>query len=67
MILPDTNVISELMRPNPSSVVVNWFGNRSASSFYISVITELGLRYGIAKLSPGQRQRELAGELEKML
>jgi hypothetical protein len=40
MILLDTNVISELMRAEPSPAVLAWFGAHDAADLFISVVTE---------------------------
>lgn len=67
MILLDTNVISELMRPAPSVTVENWIGAQPAASLFIAAITEAELRYGLALLPEGQRQRHLIFQAEAML
>lgn len=66
MILLDTNVISELMRPAPSAAVENWVGNQPAASLFIAAVTEAELRYGLALLPEGQRQRHLSLQAEAM-
>jgi len=67
MILLDTNVLSELMRPAPSSVVERWMSDQPATSLFISTITEAELRYGLALLPDGHRRRQLAAQAEAML
>ena len=67
MILLDTNVLSELMRPAPSSVVERWMGDQPAASLFISTITEAELRYGLALLPDSHRRRQLASQAEAML
>ena len=67
MILLDTNVISELMRPVPSSVVESWMTGQPTASLFISAITEAELRYGLALLPEGQRRRNLLSQMEAML
>ena len=61
MILLDTNVLSELMRPAPSVAVENWIGRQPVASIFISAITEAELRYGVA------RQVQLLAKIEAML
>jgi len=39
MIVVDTNVLSEVMRPIPSDQVVRWMAARSASSLFTTTIT----------------------------
>lgn len=67
MILLDTNVISELMRGDPSPTVLAWFGSHAAAELYISAITEAELRAGIAFLATGQRRDRLQSALEGMI
>jgi toxin FitB len=67
MILLDTNVVSELMRPEPSPVVDNWVSARPAAGMFISAVTEAELRYGLALLPDGQRRRRLLAQAEAML
>jgi hypothetical protein len=40
MILLDTNILSELMRPAPEAVVERWLADQPAASVFISAITE---------------------------
>jgi toxin FitB len=56
MIVLDTNVLSELMRPRPSDVVVAWFGTRPANGIYLTSITLAEILYGIALLPAGKRR-----------
>lgn len=67
MILLDTNVISELMRPAPEPMVEQWLASLPAASVFISTITEAELRYGVALLPSGKRRATLAAEIEDML
>jgi toxin FitB len=67
MILLDTNVLSELMRPTPSAAVEKWMSRQPATGFFISAITEAELRYGLALLPKGRRQKQLVAAAEAML
>lgn len=67
MILLDTNVLSELMRPVPSAAVESWMGRRPAASMFISAITEAELRYGLALLPESRRRNQLIAQVEAML
>lgn len=46
MVLIDTNVISELMRPDPSPVVLAWFGRQDAMALHLSAVSEAEVRRG---------------------
>jgi predicted nucleic acid-binding protein len=67
MILLDTNVLSELMRPAPEKIVERWLASQPDASLFISAITEAELRYGAALLPPGKRRTTLASLIEAML
>lgn len=67
MILLDTNVLSELMRPAPAPAVETWVSAQPAASIFISAITEAELRYGLALLPDGQRRRRLLVQAQAML
>lgn len=67
MILLDTNILSELMRPAPEASVEQWLADQPAASVFISAITEAELRYGLALMPPGKRRSALAVEIGDML
>ena len=67
MILLDTNILSELMRPTPEAAVEQWLAGQPAASVFISAITEAELRYGLALMPSGKRRSALAVEIENML
>ena len=54
MILLDTNVISELMRPEPAIQFLSWFGNNSTERLVLSSIAEAELLRGITILPEGR-------------
>ncbi|MDQ6752219.1 MAG: type II toxin-antitoxin system VapC family toxin [Actinomycetota bacterium] len=56
MIIVDTNVVSELMKPSPSSTVVDWVRNHGARELYTTSITLAEIRYGIERLDAGRRK-----------
>ena len=56
MIILDTNVISELMRPEPSPRVLGWIGKQRAIELFTTSISEAEIFYGIEILSRGKRR-----------
>ena len=62
MILLDTNVISELIKPSPDANVTRWY-LVNASQCWISSITIAESAYGIAKLDPGKKRAMLMTQL----
>lgn len=59
MIIVDTNVASELMRPAPSPVVAAWVRAHSATELYTTAITLAEIGYGIERLPHGRRKEAL--------
>jgi len=52
----DTNVVSELMRPEPSRAVEHWVSIQPADSLYITSITQAEILHGILLLPKGKRR-----------
>ena len=67
MIVLDTNIVSELIRPRPNPSVVDWVARQPGTSLFISAITEAELRYGVEILPAGHRRERLAAEIESTL
>ena len=66
MIILDTNVISELMRPKPSPRVVAWAAKQPAAEFFTTSITEAEIFYGIELLTKSKRRKALLAAAEAM-
>jgi predicted nucleic acid-binding protein len=60
MIVLDTNVISELMRPVPHPVVLAWIAEQPRATVYTTSVNQAEILYGIEALSDGRRRRALA-------
>jgi predicted nucleic acid-binding protein len=66
VIILDTNVISELMRPQPHPAVFAWVGAQARGSLYTTSVTEAELFYGIHAMPEGQRRNGLAVAAEAL-
>ena len=66
MIVLDTNVLSELMRPRPSAEVVRWVDVQPATQLFTSAITEAEVFYGIELLPKSRRRENLLAAAEAM-
>jgi hypothetical protein len=66
MILLDTNVVSELMRPAPQPRVLEWLDARPAGDVWISAVTVGEIRLGIDLLPEGRRRARLAALADEM-
>ena len=53
MIVLDTNVISEAMKPLPHPAVRAWLNDQAAETLYLSSVTLAELLFGIAALPAG--------------
>lgn len=58
-IILDTNVLSELMRPQPEPSVMDWFAARPGAVFYTTAIVQAEIMLGIALLPAGKRREAL--------
>lgn len=63
----DTNVLSELVRPRPSTAVVDWVDGQDADQLVITSLTAAEIRAGVALLEKGRRQRDIERQIEKLL
>jgi toxin FitB len=59
MIILDTNVVSELMRPEPDVGVRQWVSGRRADELATTAITVAEIRHGIERLPDGRRKEGL--------
>ena len=60
MILLDTNVVSEVMKPQPSPAVLDWLDEQVAETLYLSSITLAEVLFGIEAMPAGRRKNALA-------
>jgi toxin FitB len=67
MIVLDTNVVSEAMKPNPNPVVQAWLDEQAAETLYLSSVTLAELLFGISSLSAGRRKNALTQTLDGLL
>jgi predicted nucleic acid-binding protein len=66
VIVLDTNVISELVRPEPDRRVLSWLNPLPWAEVYLTAITAAELRYGVARLPDGNRKTELAEGVRRL-
>jgi len=59
MILLDTNIISELMRPKPNVAVIEWLDEQFSDELFLSAIVKAEIEMGIAILDNGKRKQAL--------
>lgn len=66
MIILDTNVVSELMRPAPAGQVVDWVASQPAASLYTTSITQAEILHGLMLLPRGRRRTSLEAAASSM-
>jgi predicted nucleic acid-binding protein len=59
MIVVDTNVLSEVMKPVPSVAVLRWMAARPAASLFTTTITLGEVLYGLEIVPHGKRRTAL--------
>ena len=67
MIVLDTNVVSEVMRPAPEPAVVAWLNRQDIQTLHLTAVSLAELRFGIARLEEGRTRADLAARLDLML
>jgi predicted nucleic acid-binding protein len=67
MIVLDTNVVSEVMRPAPAPEVLRWFAVQPASGVFITTITQAEILYGLEVMPKGKRRTHLQFAIEAIL
>ena len=64
MIVLDTNVISEPLRPAPDTNVLAWLDAQDIDTLYLTTISIAELVYGMAIMPEGKRRQELQAALQ---
>lgn len=67
MIILDTNLISEPLRPDPEPRVVAWIDAQPPETLYLTAISAAELRAGVALLPAGKRRSILQDSLEQTI
>jgi predicted nucleic acid-binding protein len=67
MILLDTNIVSEVMRPSPADGVLRWLDDQETEDLYLSAITIAEISFGIRVLPDGRRRSTIAESFEEFV
>ncbi|WP_053764487.1 type II toxin-antitoxin system VapC family toxin [Leptospirillum ferriphilum] len=67
MIVLDTNVVSEAMKPEPQASVQAWLDRQTSETLYLSSVTIAELLFGIRSLPAGRRRKILDETLDGLL
>jgi predicted nucleic acid-binding protein len=66
MIILDTNVVSETLKPQPDSKVLAWLDNQTFETLYLTSITVAELLFGVAVLPEGKRKQQLSSAIDEI-
>lgn len=66
MIVLDTNVLSEAMRPKPDASVARWLEAAPPASLFTTAISEAELLHGAGLLAAGRRRQALEQALRQL-
>jgi predicted nucleic acid-binding protein len=66
MILLDTNVVSEALRPVPDARVIDWFRSQLVTSLFLCAPVLAELRYGVERLPTGRRRDVLKVAIDRI-
>jgi toxin FitB len=66
VIVLDTNVLSEVLKPLPSGLVLRWLAAQEPPAVFTTTITQAEILYGIESLQPGKRRSRLSAAIEKV-
>lgn len=67
MIVLDTSIVSEAMKPEPNPAVRAWLNKQSAETLYLSSVTLAELLFGIASIPSGKRKDMLSESLDGLI
>jgi hypothetical protein len=67
VILLDTNVMSEVMRPAPESTVLEWLNDSDSAQLFLSTVTIAEICYGLSILPEGHRRRDIGARFEDFI
>ena len=66
MIVLDTNVLSETLRPTPSFKVLAWLENQPSTALFTTTVTRGELLYGVRIMPDGKRKTGLLTAIQNI-
>jgi predicted nucleic acid-binding protein len=67
LIILDTNVISEVLRPKPDDSVLAWLNQQEPETLYLTAVVLSELLFGIELLPESKRRKKLAEHFDQWL
>ncbi len=66
MIVLDTNVLSEALKPSPEEAVLHWLAEQNREKVFTTAITQAEILYGVEMLPSGKRRSRLHDTVERL-
>jgi len=66
VIVLDTNIVSEAMKPAPSEAVLLWLSSQEPFGIFVTAITQAEMLYGVEALASGKRKQGLMTVTDKL-
>lgn len=66
MIVLDTNIISEALKPSPDKAVLGWLASQGRDAVFTTAITQAEILYGVEMLPSGKRRTRLQTAMERL-
>jgi predicted nucleic acid-binding protein len=67
VILLDTNIVSEAIKPEPHGSVRDWLDAQAAETLFVSSVTVAELLFGVGVLPKGKRRERLGAAVDGVL
>jgi predicted nucleic acid-binding protein len=67
MIVVDTNVVAEMMKPSPDPSVVSWLNDQESAVLFLTAITIGEIGFGLEILPQGRRRLHLEQGFERVV
>lgn len=67
MVVLDTNVVAEGMKPSADPAVIDWLNRQPAETLFLTSVTLAELLFGISALPEGKRKHALASTFDGLL
>lgn len=67
MIIVDTNVISEMQRPEPNPAVIAWLDRQEPTNLYLTAVTAAELMFGAFSVPAGRRAMQLQDAVSHLI
>jgi toxin FitB len=67
MIIVDTNIVAEMMKPSPDPSVVSWLNDQESAALFLTTVTIGEIGFGLEILPRGKRRLHLEQGFERVI